>query len=49
MEKNISTILVPEYLLNHPGLFRLTVQELTKACKALMRAASFSSLDLSLN
>lgn len=49
MEKNISTILVPEYLLSHPGLFRLTVQELTKACKSLMKPVSFSNLDLSMN
>jgi len=49
MEKNISTILIPEYLLNHPGLFRLTVQELTKVCKSLMKPAAFSNLDLSMN
>mgnify|MGYP001552372268 FL=1 len=49
LEKNISTILIPNYLLNHPGLFRLTVQELTKACKSLMNPLSFSDLDLAMN
>ncbi len=49
LKKNISTISVPNYLLDHPAMFRLTVEELTKACKSLMNPILFSNLALSVN
>lgn len=49
LEENVSTILVPNYLLDHPGMFRATVKELTKACKLLMRPTRLSNQFLSMN
>jgi hypothetical protein len=48
LQENISTIAVPNYLLNHPETFRLTVEELAKACRSLLAKSSFWELAHSL-
>lgn len=49
LKENISTILVPNYLLDHPAMFRLTVEELAKACRSLINPIPFSNMVLSAN
>lgn len=49
LKENISTIFVPDYLLQHPAMFRLTVEELAKACRSLINPIVFSNMALSVN
>jgi hypothetical protein len=44
LKENIHTIAIPNYLLNDPETFRLTVAELTKACRSLITKSSFWEL-----
>lgn len=50
LKENISTIFVPDYLLDHPAMFRLTVEELVMACRSLTSpVSSFPNMVLSVN
>ena len=48
LQKNISTIAIPDYLLDDPETFRQTVKELTNACRAMIAKSSFWELAHSL-
>jgi hypothetical protein len=49
MKENISTMLIPEYLLSQPAMFRLTVEEIVDACRQLANPIHFPGVVLSVN
>ncbi|HEY4156208.1 MAG TPA: hypothetical protein VGM24_12295 [Puia sp.] len=49
LKENISTIIIPDYLLDDPAMFQLTVEELAKACRSVMNAVPFPNLTISMN
>jgi hypothetical protein len=44
LQENIPTISIPNYLLENPETFKLTVEQLTKACRTLLVKSSFWEL-----